>query len=434
MPKLTAKSVDNAPAKPKQYLLSDGNGLNLQVNPDRHRYWIFRYRFAGRARRISLGPYPKVALQQARLLALDCRKDLSQGIDPGLRRRQQRQRLKLDDTLLFQNVAGHWYQSKVRAGRARSTLQGMELALKKDILPLLGHLSVQAIRRADCLKVQSQIEARGALNIAGKVRVYLREIFSQAVARGLCDVNPATELRSIAQPLPQACHHPYLLEAELPAFLQALSLSPSRFISTTAAWMTLWTASRPGMVRFARWDEIDFDKALWTIPAHRMKMRSEHRMPLCTQLVTLLQRLYQLTGRQEFLFPGSGPKHPTLSANTITEAFQLIGYKGKMVGHGARHTASTLLREHMWPRDMVEAQLAHREKGVAGEYNHAIYLKYRAQMMQWYADYLDALKDRQLPAQAALFEQRRNTTLFGLHQESLNAQRLNWEYLTAASI
>jgi hypothetical protein len=110
--------------------------------------------------------------------------------------------------------------------------------------------------------------------------------------------------------------------------------------------MTLWTASRPGMVRHAEWVEIDFDKALWTVPAVKMKMRKAHVVPLPTQLLAALRELHQLTGRGRYLFPGIGTKHPILSENTINLVFSKIGYKGRLVGHGTRHTASTLLREH----------------------------------------------------------------------------------------
>ena len=175
--------------------------------------------------------------------------------------------------------------------------------------------------------------------------------------------------------------------------------------------MTLWTASRPGMVRHAEWVEIDFDKALWIVPAVKMKMRKAHVVPLPTQLLAALPELHQLTGRGQYLFPGIGTKHPILSENTINLVFSKIGYKGRLVGHGTRHTASTLLREHGWTKDHVEAQLSHVEAGVAGDYNQALYLPHRTAMMQWYANYLDALKVGITPAQISKFEKQVNRRL-----------------------
>jgi len=430
MGKLTIKSIESAKALPKRYLISDGQGLNLQVHPNGSKYWLLRYRFDNKAKVMSLGVYPQVSLQQARISAMECRKDIYNSLDPVASKKQRKNRQDgndcVDESTLFKTVAQAWYESKVNAGRSASTLKSMRIYLKKDILPLLGHLPIHTITRADCLKIQDKIEKRDAANTAQRVRNYLKEIFSQAIAKGLCEINPTLEMKYVALPKPQVQHYPHLLEPELPAFLQALSQSSSRLIATTAAWMAVLTASRPGMVRFATWNEIDFEKALWVLPAKKMKMRRDHVVPLCSQLIQLLTQLYQLTGRQPYLFPGIGSKNPTISENTINKVFRLIGYKGRMVGHGSRHTASTLLREHLWPKDIVETQLAHKEKGVAGDYNHAAYVKYRAIMMQWYADYLDALKEGLTQQQSIEFEKRRNTALSSLYQEVLH--KFNGQY------
>ncbi|MGF6372162.1 integrase [Paraburkholderia sp. RAU6.4a] len=116
----------------------------------------------------------------------------------------------------------------------------------------------------------------------------------------------------------------------------------------------------------------------------------------------------ELTGRHRYVFPSIGTKHEVISENTINLVFSKIGYKGRMVGHGTRHTASTLLREHGWIKDHVETQLAHLEEGIAGDYNHAKYLVQRRAMIQWYADYLDVLKTGMQPAQQQSFAQRVN--------------------------
>jgi integrase len=218
--------------------------------------------------------------------------------------------------------------------------------------------------------------------------------FSEAIAEGLCELNPASELRHIAAKAPDTVHYPHLLEADLPNFLRALKASTSRHLTKEAVWMLLRTASRPGMVRFAEWREISLEDGLWIVPAEKMKMRRNHIVPLPTQTLSSLKEIRLQTGRQRLIFPGQGSRNPVLSENTINQVLCKIGYKGKLVGHGARHTASTLLREHGWNKDYVEAQLAHKEAGVAGVYNQAQYLDQRREMMQWYADYLDALGEK----------------------------------------
>jgi integrase len=205
-------------------------------------------------------------------------------------------------------------------------------------------------------------------------------------------MNPASELRHIAQEGHQEKQYPHLLEDELPAFLKALRRSKSKRVTEIMTWLVLRTACRPGMARKAEWSEFDLDKGLWSIPAGKMKMKRDHVIPLSSQTVADLREQQEISGRGRYVFPGFGSVNPTMSENTINKCLRLIGYGGKLVGHGSRHTASTLLREHGWHKDFVEAQLAHQEKGVAGVYNKAQYLEQRKEMMQWYSDYLDALE------------------------------------------
>ncbi|WP_418648331.1 tyrosine-type recombinase/integrase [Thauera butanivorans] len=405
---LTAREVQAAKAKDKPYGLADGGGLTLWITPLEQKYWHFRYRLNDKQPRISLGGYPTVSLQLAREKAAEARALVARGIDPGQQRKAEKRETVETQTNLFKVAAEDWYQGKIKAGRSEETLNKMRTYLDKDILPVLGDKYLPSVSRTDCTAVQTRIEKRGALNVSKKVRGWLREIFSRAIAKERCEHNPASELSYIAEPTPKAKSYPHLLEPELPDFLRALDASTSRPINRIAAWMEIWTACRPGMIRFAEWSEIDLAHGTWTVSAEKMKMRRQHVTPLPTQLVAQLKVLHEITGQHQYLFPGIGTKNPMISENTINKVFQLIGYKGRMVGHGSRHTASTLLREHDWDKQFVDAQLSHKEKGTAGDYNHAIYLPQRRVMMQWYADYLDALKTGLTPAQSEAFAQRVN--------------------------
>jgi integrase len=406
---LTAREIQAAKPREKAYGLADGGGLSLWVTPIGQKYWHFRYRIDDKQPRISLGVYPTISLQLAREKAAEMRALVARGVDPSQKRKQDKQTSTELKANLFSAAAEEWYQSKIKAGRSASTLDKMRTYLDKDILPVLGDKHLPNVSRADCAAVQARIEKRGALNVSKKVRGWLREIFSRAIAKGLCENNPASELRYIAKEAPRAEHYPHLLEPELPDFLRKLDNSTSRLINRTAAWMSILTASRPGMVRFAEWHEVNLDDALWRIGAEKMKMRRMHVAPLPAQMVVMLRELREVTGRQQYLFPGIGTKNPMMSENTVNKVFRLIGYKGRMVSHGTRHTASTLLREHGWPKQFVDAQLSHKETGIAGDYNHAIYLPQRRLMMQWYADYLDALKDGLTEEQSREFAKRVNT-------------------------
>lgn len=389
----------------------DGDGLYFRVKPNGTKSWELRYKKPdGKWSWHGLGGYPDMSGAMAREKAREAKRLVSSGTDPVQHKIAQREAREAASANTFAAAAEYWFQRKAQDGRAESTLRLMRGYLDNDVLPALGDKLLTEITRRDCADLQERIEARGALNTRDKIRVALRQIFSQAIARGLCENNPASELGAIAAPTPKAKQYPHLLEPELPAFLQALRRSTSRTPARVATWLVLWTASRPGVVRYAEWSEIDFERALWSIPADKMKARRDHVTPLCRQALEALRELHRMTGRGRYLFPGIGAKKPVISENTINLTLNKVGYRGRLVGHGSRHTASTLLREHGWGKDFVEAQLAHKEQGMAGVYNQAAYLEQRRAMLQWYADYLDALEAGMTPAQQADFDAMVNTT------------------------
>ncbi|MBK4999557.1 integrase arm-type DNA-binding domain-containing protein [Pseudomonas sp. S31] len=394
---LTALQIKASKPTDKQYMLGDSSGLGLLVHPNGSKYWHFRYTYRGRAMKMSLGVWPVVSLQEARDKAAECRRLVKIDINPGAKARADKREKREAGLNTFKRAAEYWYQFKADSGRAQATLKKIRDYLDKDLLPALGSKQLEEITRADCARLQASIEKRGAFNVADKARTWLKQIFSQAIARGLCEHNPASELHTIALAPPPTLHYPHLHENELPEFLQALSRTTSRLPARVAAWMAILTAARPGMVRYAAWEDIDFEEGTWTVPAERMKMRRDYVTPLPHQLIAKLVELHRLTGRSRYLFPGNGNKRAVLCENTINLVFVKIGYQGRLVSHGVRHTASTLLREHGWLKDHVESQLAHVEGGIAGEYNQALYMTQRRIMMQWYADYLDALREGMTP-------------------------------------
>lgn len=367
--------------------------LYFVVAPNGRKRWELRYKKpSGKWSFMGLGGYPEVSAKKAREKAGQAIALIDQGVDPVMKKVSEAEQLAESLHTTFRAAAESWYDKKSKEGLATGTLDKVRTYLDKDILPALGDKQLDEITRRDCAALQQSFESRDAHNVAKKARGWLNKIFGYAIASGLTENNPASELLVVAAPAPKTQQYPHLLEPELPDFLRAMRKSTSRLIARTAAWMTLWTASRPGMVRYAEWVDLDLDEGLWSISGEKMKMGRDHVVPLCTQLVASLRELHDLTGRSKWLFPGIGSSTPVISENTIGKVFASVGYKGRLVGHGTRHTASTLLREHEWNKDFVEAQLAHKEAGVSGVYNKAAYLRQRRRMMQWYADYLDYLE------------------------------------------
>lgn len=369
----------------KEYRESYGvDRLYFVVAASGRKRWEVRYKkpATGRWAWMGIGGYPDTSAKRARAEAQRVAELVADGVDPVELRRGA-------EVHPFREAAEAWYRDKVERGRAAKTLKGIRYWLDNDALPALGTRPVDKISRGDCAKLQAAIEKRGAFNTAEKSRTWLAQIFGRAIALGHTENNPASNLADIAAQPPQEQRYPHLVEQELPEFLRALHESPSKLIVRTAAWMVVRTASRPGMVRWAEWDE--FDGEVWRVPAAKMKMRRDHVVPLPRQVLEALEALRPMTGRSRYLFPGEGARSPVISDMAINTAFARIGYRRRMTGHGSRHTAKTLLSEHGWPAVWTEAQLAHTPKGMEGVYNQAAYLEKRRAMMQWYSDYLDAL-------------------------------------------
>ena len=366
--------------------------LYFVVNPSGNKRWELRYkRHDGKWGWHGLGSFRDVSAESARNKAIEINNQLKLGVDVIKQRKEQAE--AGSPKLNFKSIAAEWIEDRKDKRRAPKTISSMEAALKNDIFPVVGHKQITEVTRAECLKIQSSIEKRNALNTAEKVRVWLNEIFRFAIAKGYCDINGAVYLVDVSTPTPESSQYPHLLEKELPAFLNKLAASKSGHVIQYAAWLTIYTASRPGMVRFAEWSELDFEEQVWHVPAAKMKTGVAHTVPLTSQVICILLKLRELTGRSKYLFPGQGSVNAVISENTINKCFALIGYKDRITGHGSRHTASTLLSEHGWPSTWRSAQLAHAKKGLERIYNKAEFIERRRVMMQWYCDYLDYLKE-----------------------------------------
>ena len=387
----------------KEYRESYGvDRLYFVVAPSGRKRWEVRYKkpTTGRWAWMGLGTYPDVTAKVARASAQDVAEKVANGIDPVEQRREERSG---DGRMAdFSITAWQWLGHRVGEGHfvAETEYQARTM-LKNDVLPVLGGIAVSQVTRADCVKVQRRIEKRGALNRAKKCRIWLQSIFDYAHSLGRCDENPAASLRVSSKSPKPAKPLPFLREAELPDYMKALRQSSSTPLVTTAAWVTLRTASRPGMVRWMHWSEVSLKNGAWHIPAEKMKSRRDHVAPLSRQVVELLKAVRPLAGEDGHVFPNRRARlstregadtPPVLSKCSINRCIELAGYRGRMTGHGARHTAKTLLSEHGWPRDWTEMQLAHSLPGLEATYNHANWFKQRAVMMQWYCDYLDALE------------------------------------------
>lgn len=369
----------------------DGGGLYLEVTAAGGRYWRLKYRHGGKEKRLAFGVYPAVSLKDARDQADQARKALAAGDDPSQVRKASKAKATHEAANTLEAVADAWLQHQstrwtgVTATRIRASLQS-------DVFPALGPRPLASIRPGEVMAVVKKIEARGAGDQAGRVLQRIKAVYRWAVTHERIESNPMLDLvpSEILKPR-QVQHRAALSDRDLPEFLAKLDAYDGDPHTVHALRLLMLTATRPGEVRGARWAEFDLAAALWVIPAERMKMRTEHRVPLSRQALEVLHAMQPLSGGRELVFPSPFYPSKPLSENTFNSAMARMGYKNAATAHGFRALFSTVANESGANPDVIERQLAHKERnGVRAAYHRSTYLKDRVALMQWWADYLDS--------------------------------------------
>lgn len=387
---LTAVQVKNAAPRERDYGLADGGGLFLWVRAVGGKSWRFRFRLDGKQSHISFGTTDKVTLVQARQLASEARQLVAQGRHPGLERKVARAQAAISRANTFKSLALEWHHHKSprwSVGYAGDVMEAFEL----DIFPQVGSFPLIDIKPMQWLQVFRRIESRGALEKLRKVRQRCQEVYRFAIATGRAEYNPIADIGG-ALHTPTSRHYPFLPIADIPALLRSIQACPGHDVVKIATRLMILTGVRTAELRGAPWSEFDLDKALWLVPAARMKMRRAHLVPLSKQVVAALRELESITGGYTLAFPGRNDPAKPMSEAAINQLLKRSGYDGRATGHGFRHTMSTTLHDQGYSSEWVETQLAHVDKNsIRGIYNHAQYLEARRGMLQWYADHLDVL-------------------------------------------
>jgi integrase len=385
--KLTDAMLRNRPQAGKHF---DGAGLFVLVTPAGQRYWRLKYRHAGKEKLLALGVYPEVGIKAARQLASDARQLLTAGIDPGAERKANKAQAVHDAVNTMRTVAGEWLDHQAARWTPR-TRDSIRRSLELHIFPTLGARPLASITAKELTDTIRVIEAKGAGETAGRVLQRVKAIYRWATTHGRVQSNPMYDLRPSEELKPRDTKNRAALpERALPAFLAALDNYGGDPNTVNALRLLILVATRPGEVRGARWDEFDLAGALWVIPAERMKMRTEHRIPLSRQALAVLAAQQPLSGHGELVFPSPFYPGKAISDNTLNSALARMGYKGVATAHGFRALFSTMANEAGWDGDVIERQLAHLERNkVRAAYHRATYNAERARLMQWWADLLD---------------------------------------------
>lgn len=408
---LTDAKVRTAKSRPKSYKLADTNRLFLLVAPGGGKLWRWNYNFDGKNKTMALGAYPLVSLQDARAKRDEAYTILCEGIDPAVAKK-----LRIEANLeagrqTFERVAREWHEN-ARAQWAVVHASDIIRSLERDVFATIGALPIAQLTPPNILGVLREIEARGAIETAKRVRQRISAVFVYAIAQGIATSDPAEKLGAVLKPLRKGRQPAITDLVPLRNMILAAEQDNARPITRLGLRMLALTAVRPSELRGAEWaefEDLDGKLPLWRIPSARMKgdlerkdeAGGDHLVPLTPQAVSVLRAVWPLTGGGPLVFPSNRHAHRPMSENAIGYLLNRAGYHGHHVPHGFRAAFSTIMNEwaerHGDPHDrrVIDLMLAHVPKDkVEGAYNRAAYMPRRRELAQIWAEMLsDGLPD-----------------------------------------
>lgn len=306
----------------KSYKVADERGLYIQVTPAGGKHWRYRYRIDGLEKKLSIGSYPDISLREARDIAFEARQSVAKGGDPALEKRKAKLRTKFIAASNFGDVAREYIeQIMVRNGRAESTIIKADFFLRQ-LEPAIGRRPIDKIEPFEILAVLKRLEAQGKHETAKKTRSFASRVFRYAAATTRCSSDPTSMLKG-ALIAPKPKHYAAILDpTQLGGFLRAIEGYDGNLLTRHALLVAPHVFVRPGELRHAEWEEIDFDEAVWKIPAHKMKARRVHAVPLSRQVAGFLEGLGQIIGKHGYVFPSVRSFSRPMSENTLNAAFR----------------------------------------------------------------------------------------------------------------
>ena len=399
---LTDTKVRSAKPEAKEYSLVDGDGMFLLIHPNGSKYWRFRFRFGGKQHLMAFGVYPETSLADARQKREEARRFVAAGVDPREHKRAVKEE-QAKEVITFESVARDWHASNQKWSESHS--DRVLKSLEDNLFDAIGKRNIAELKTRDLLIPIKAVEMSGRLEVAARLQQRTTAIMRFAVQSGLIDYNPAQEIAG-AVATAKRQHRAALELNRIPELLHRIDTYTGRPLTRLAVELTLLVFIRSSELRFARWSEVDFETAMWTIPGEReplegvkhshrgSKMRTPHLVPLSSQALTILQKIKSMSGNRELIFVGDHDPRKPMSENTVNKALRVMGYdtKVEVCGHGFRTMAcSSLIESGLWSKDAVERQMSHQERNsVRAAYIHkAEHLGERRLMLQWWADYLD---------------------------------------------
>lgn len=387
--RLTEAKIKNAKAQEKDYVMGDGDGLQMRIRINGSKLWNFNYYHPVTKKRLNmgLGAYPEISLSQARKMTIEARELIATGIDPKEHRDQVRQEQRAATEHTLEKVAEAWFNLKkenVTAAYAEDIWRSLAL----HVLPDIGQTPISKITAPKVIDLLRPLETKGSLETVKRVSQRLNEIMTYAVNSGLIHANPLSGIRAVFKK-PKKQNMASLRPDELPELMVALANASIKRTTRALIEWQLHTMTRPVEAATTRWSDIDLEKKIWTIPAERMKKRRPHTTPLSLQALAILEALKPYSGHREYVFPADRNPRDHCNSQTANMALKRMGFGGRLVSHGMRSLASTTLNEQGFDPELIEVALAHVDKDeVRSAYNRADYIERRRPMMEWWSRHI----------------------------------------------
>jgi integrase len=399
--RLSDRQLKAIKPKDKDYVLTDGDGLQLRVRVNRSMQWNFNYRHPVTKNRINmaLGSYPEVSLAQARKKTVEARELLAQGIDPKAQRNELQEAKRAETEHTFENVATAWFELK-KDSVTPAYAEDIWRSLTLHVFPSMKATPLSKVNAPMVIKLLRPIEAKGSLETVKRVSQRLNEIMTYGVNSGMIFANPLSGIRAVFKK-PKKENMAALPPDELPELMMEIANASIKRTTRCLIEWQLHTMTRPAEAATTRWADIDFDKRIWTIPPERMKKRRPHTIPLTEHALSLLETLKPHSSHREYVFPSDRNPRTHANSQTANMALKRMGFQDRLVSHGMRSMASTILNEHGWDPELIEVALAHVDKDeVRSAYNRADYIERRRPMMAWWSEHIQKAATGSLSASA----------------------------------
>jgi len=388
---LTDTKIRNLKPRVERYKELDALGLYIVVEPSGTKVWRQRYYWQKKEDQETFGHYPEVSLHDARIARDHLKQQVRQGINP-----KQQYITKSIQKKTFNDMFFQWHNYKKgewSADYSKDTIQRAECYL----LPFIGSRPIDEITAPDMRDLLLKIQDKGVLDTLQKIKSIAIRVFKYSVGMGVIKANPVADLPSDIFKTKPKTHYATITDpTEIGWLLNILDKHKGSWQVGKALQLAPYMMLRPGELTKLTWKEVDFEARLIRVSEQTMKMKIPHLVPMSRQVYNTFEELRQIDTNSDYVFPSSRNRNKSITTNSLLVALDALGVpKDKLVTHGFRHMASTRLNELGFRGEVIERQLSHTDRDkIRATYNHAEYLDERKEMMQFWADYLDKLKEQ----------------------------------------